>query len=189
MNLAHFPDDSRHREDITIPIPMTETNHDPGGAIDQDRAKFCDGAISQITHFDFDDVDRALGLIESTPADARAEAAELVAQLMIWIWGSGAVKTALVRMTAMTAGLRPGLLQDKTYKALGQELGVSKQTLSKTALRFSAAFDTKLARSRSDIGRRHMAEAAMGNQNRAKHYATKPARGTAQPQKGEQDNA
>jgi hypothetical protein len=130
--------------------------------------------LDEIIEFDFDGVSALLGEIESSPDDVKAQAAEMFSRIMVWIWTSvkgRQVHNALVRFTALTSGLRPDLVGNKSYEVLAKELGVKKQSMSATALRFSDIFKIKLARSRKEESRETMARAQRGHPNR--HFANK----------------
>src|SRR5690606_11070086 len=116
-----------------------------------------DGESVEVVHFDFEAIDQALGTIENASADARTEAAELLSALLVWVFPPGIkVRGALVRFAAMTAGLRPDLMEG-TYQSLASECHCSKQAVSKAAMRFQGAFNFKFGRSRSLAARNNMA--------------------------------
>lgn len=124
--------------------------------------EFVDSSQSDHYSFDFSEIDSALGAIEDAPEDARAQAAELVRQLFAWIWsGRAPVHAAMVRFAALSAGLRPELLDHKSYREIGAQLNCTRQNLSKAAVQFQEAFRMKFARSRSERGRRNMSRAAL----------------------------
>lgn len=121
----------------------------------------------QIAWFDYEEVDALLGNVSESSDEARAQAVEVLQRIMAWVWsGNGnRLQCAVLRFTALTAGLRPDLLENKTYLELGNELGVTKQGFSKAALKFSDAFQLKLARSRSVEARDAMSKAGLGHPN------------------------
>jgi hypothetical protein len=124
------------------------------------------GAI-QTTEFDFDAVDEALGFVHQSPPEAREQAAELFRNLMAWCFADGRpLRASMVRFTAICAGLRPDLLDNKTGHELALELNVTKQAMSRQAVRFEDAFGFKFARSRSKESRQRMAAARRGGPNR-----------------------
>lgn len=116
--------------------------------------------------FPFDDIDAALGVVEAAAPDSRQEAAHVLRELVTWCFQTHArhgLRTATVRFTAITAGLRPDILSDRTLEDLAVEVGCTKANLSKACLKFADAFGVKFARSRSRTARSHMARAATGH--------------------------
>lgn len=104
-----------------------------------------------VTKFDFEKIDESLGFIDETEPDVRNLAARLFAELMDWIWGSEGttpIRTAMIRFTVLTSGLRPELLGDRSFSGIAEELNVTKQAVSKHGRIFSEKFDFKFARQR-----------------------------------------
>jgi hypothetical protein len=124
--------------------------------------------------FDYGKVDEALGFIRDASPDARAEAAEILGKVIAYCFGpTGRLRQACVRFVVLAAGLRPDLLQDRTYEQLGRELGVTKQSVSKCAIRVSKAFGIQFARGRLPEARQHMAEARRGGPYRGEAARSK----------------
>jgi hypothetical protein len=122
------------------------------------------GEAVQTVDFNYDEIDRLLGLVESEPPTVRATAAALFAEIMAWVWsGKYPFKSAAIKFAALTAGLRPDLLGDRTFLQLGREYGVTKAAISKAALKFSDAFGIQFTRSRTESARNHMAVQAIGH--------------------------
>lgn len=124
------------------------------------------GHFEAVEDFNFDAVDEALGHIITTPDDSRAIAADLLSKLLVWTWSKpSSSRAALVKFTALSGGLRPDLLENRTYLELAKECGVSKAAISKSAVLFQRAFGIHFARSRTDEARRHMAAKQVGHAN------------------------
>lgn len=104
---------------------------------------------------------------QATPSDdPMVLATQVIRRLLDWSWKRGAPKithAAFTRFAAMTAVLRPDLLEDKTFQEVGEMLGVSKATMSKYACEFSDTFGIQCRRSRSRIGRANMSHSKMGH--------------------------
>ena len=125
-----------------------------------------DGAVPAV-EFSFEEVDTLLGTIHETPPAARAQAAELFRQIMAWCFaGNPPLRTALVKVVSVTAGLRPELLGDRTMQELATEIGVTKQAMSKSMLTFGDEFNFHFTRGRSPQAREKMSAAMMGNDHR-----------------------
>jgi hypothetical protein len=127
-------------------------------------------------NFDFDAVDEALGFIAEAPPSAREQAAELLRRLLTWCFNHrGSLRSALIRFTAISAGLRPDLLENRSGRELASALGVTKQAFAHASLKFSDAFGIKFARSRSKEDREHMRAARLGGpcRNHGKERARK----------------
>jgi hypothetical protein len=166
---------------VEQPVDMNERPHHLD--IEQDHAAFdASGVVVQTTHFDFDEVDRALGLVEIAPIEARQQAAELVRELFVWCFKSNKrhapLRTASARFAVIAAGLRPDLLSDDSQTELAQRLGMTKAALSKASVRFQDAFGIKFSRSRSLSARASMRARRLGGP--ARYRKTKPKRRPAE---------
>jgi hypothetical protein len=130
--------------------------------------------------FNYDSVEEALGIIRAVPRDARAQAAEVLRQLMAWCFkGDPPLRSALVKFTMIVAGLRPEILGNRTMKELAIEIGITKQGMSKQSVNFQDAFGIQFSRSRSKEGRDHMADARRGGPPR--NFGTHPISGIGHP--------
>ena len=131
-----------------------------------------DGAVIQTVDFDYEAVDAALGLVKSASPTARAEAGELVRELISYCFagkrGRTSLRTAAGRFAVIAGGLRPDLLEDATMTELAAELGLSKAALSKMAVNFSDEYQVKFSRSRSAEARASMRAARLGGPDRTK---------------------
>jgi len=117
--------------------------------------------------FNFDAVDEALGYIEQAPPSAREEAALLFRRLASWCFADKRpLKSSMVRLMAIFAGLRPELLDNRSGRELADELQISKQALAHQAVRFADAFQFRFARGRSKEARARMSLARIGGPNR-----------------------
>jgi hypothetical protein len=116
------------------------------------------GGLVATTDFPFDEIEP-----EPCPHEAREAAAELFRRVMQWTFRTPCnLKTATVRWASLCAGLRPGLINDRTFEDIGNELGVTKQALSKSGQVAAKTFGLKFARQRSAVARQHMANARIG---------------------------
>lgn len=116
----------------------------------------------------FNDLDEVAGAIAETPPTPRAQAGELLRQILTWCCGANgtrSLRSATVRFVALTSGLRPEILRDRTGGDLARELGITKQALSAQAVKFEDAFKIKFARCRSKEARTRMARARVGGLN------------------------
>src|ERR1017187_1941453 len=113
----------------------------------------------------FNDLDEGLGFIHKTPPPARELTGELFRNLATGCFKAQQLRPAMVKFIAIIAGLRPDLLADRTGGDLANELGVSRQALTRQSLRFQDAWRIKFARSRSKAGREHMARSRRGGPN------------------------
>jgi hypothetical protein len=145
---------------VELPVTISEAAH---VTISEDHAATCADGSEQITDFNFADIDIALGAIEDESPNVRADAAALFAALMTWIWSPGNIKTAMIKMSALTASLNPTYLSDKSYLEIANELGTSKQAISKAALKFSDKFGVQWFRSRSVEARENMRLSQLGH--------------------------
>lgn len=149
-----------------------EKHHFP--TVEQDHAAFdAPGEVVQTTEIDFDEIDRALGLVEDAPPDARQQAGELVRQLFAYCFPSHRkldLRTAAAKFAVIGAGLRPDALDNASQTELARRLGLTKAALSKASVAFQSAFGVQFARSRSNNARAAMraARLAQGGVNRRK---------------------
>ncbi|HZL13168.1 MAG TPA: hypothetical protein VFC85_03405 [Verrucomicrobiae bacterium] len=160
---------------IETPV-VWEKHHNP--TIEDHAGSVAPGDVVQTMDFDFDalDKDTAAFFANANP-DVRCESAMALALILGWIWQSG-FESAQCKFAAMTAGLRPDLLDDASYEEIGSKLGCVKATIAKAARNFQKQFNIKFSRSRQDDARARMAEAARGHGWRD---TRKRARGQAQP--------
>jgi hypothetical protein len=122
--------------------------------------------LTQTTDFDYDAVDEALRFVEAAPADARAQAGEVIRQVFAYCFGRGNLTAAAAKFAVIGAGLRPDVLDDATQTDLAQRLGLTKAALSKASVKFQDAFGVKFSRSRSADGRAKMSARRLGGPNR-----------------------
>jgi len=122
-----------------------------------------------ITEFDYDEVDKLLGSIEESEPYERAQAAEIFGVILRWVWTEkSTARSAALRFITLCAGIRPDLVE-KSYQEIGDEFGITKAAISKTALQIQDALGLKFTRSRNFSQRNTMAVAQLGNTN--KHLA------------------
>jgi len=122
--------------------------------------------LTQTTDFDYDAVDEALRFVEAAPADARAQAGEVIRQVFAYCFGRGNLTAAAAKFAVIGAGLRPDVLDDATQTDLANRLGLTKAALSKASVKFQDAFGVKFSRSRSADGRAKMSARRLGGPNR-----------------------
>ena len=156
---------------LETPADLNEHHHAP--TVEQDHVAFDHGELTQSTDFDFDEIDRALGLVADAPPDARQQAGELVRQIFAYCFKSKRklnLRTAAAKLAVIGAGLRPDALADESQTELAASLGLSKAALSKASVKFQDAFGVKFSRSRSSAARAAMraARLAQGGVNRRK---------------------
>jgi hypothetical protein len=148
---------------VEQPADMNEHHHRPD--VEQDHVGFDAAEVVQTTDFDFAEVDRALGLVEETPPDARQQAGELVRQLFAYCFPSQRkldLRTAAAKLAVIGAGLRPDALNDASQTELAARLGLTKAALSKASVKFQSAFGIKFSRSRSVSARAKMRARRLG---------------------------
>ena len=164
--------------------PASMNEHHIHLDVEQDHAAFAaTGEAVQVVDFDFDEVDRALGLVKETPPDAREQAGELIRQLMAYCFPAGRklnLRTAAAKFAAIGAGLRPDALSNASQTALAENLGLTKAALSKASVKFQDAFKIKFARSRPLSSRAKMRARRLGGPDR--HH--KRAEGDGQAEGG-----
>jgi hypothetical protein len=122
--------------------------------------------LTQTTDFDYDAVDEALRFVEAAPADARAQAGEVIRQVFAYCFGRGNLTAAAAKFAVIGAGLRPDVLDDATQTDLANRLGLTKAALSKASVKFQSAFGVKFSRSRSLSARAKMRARRTGGPDR-----------------------
>lgn len=123
-----------------------------------------------IVEFDYDQIQLDSSTREffgEAGQDVRADVATAFGVLLEWCWHSGFV-SAQRKFAVVTAGLRPDLVNNESWKQIGERLGCGKAAISKQAQNFQKTFGLKFSRTRSEDARRHMAARMMGNHNRRK---------------------
>jgi hypothetical protein len=157
--------------EVELPVAIADL---PRLTITEDHAAVCVGGVEQISDFNFEDIDIALGAIEDASPNVRADAAVLFATVLGWIWTPGSIKTAMIKMSALTAGLNPDYLGNKSYEEIATELGATKQAISKAALSFSDKFGVRWFRSRGDEERENMRLSQLGHGPRRGKKSAQP---------------
>jgi len=157
---------------IEKPVDLNERHEQLD--VEHDHAGFvAPGAVGQTVDFDFDEVDKdTTEFFANASQDVRRESAMALALILGWVWQSG-FESAQRKFAAMTAGLRPDLIDNASYEEIGRKLGCVKATIAKAARNFQKQFNLKFSRSRQDEARRHMADARRGKpgHNRRKEAA------------------
>jgi hypothetical protein len=126
------------------------------------EANFDHGELCGITDFDWDAVEQQLHEVKREPMDVRQQAAAVITRIFTWVWAGRKLRTALVKFTALSAGLRADLVE-RDYRQIGDEVGVTKQSISRAAINAERAFGIHFSRSRSLESRKIMSRAAMGH--------------------------
>lgn len=125
------------------------------------------GETDDAIDFDFDSVEKALGEFKSEPEQVQQMTADVLARVFAFCWAPGGnnslPQTPLIKFTAVIAGLRPDLLENKTGRQIATGLGCTKQNLSKAMLRAEMVLGIKFSRSRSLEARQHMREKQIGH--------------------------
>lgn len=121
--------------------------------------------------FDFEKVFRSLDGDKRHSRDKFAELAGLFRERLQWVFLSPCgrrwkMQRAFVRFVCLTAALHPEMFANRSYKEIGIELGVTKQCLSRLVVQLQKRYGIQFARSRSAVGRQHMAEV----QKRKSHW-------------------
>jgi hypothetical protein len=154
-----------HRLDGTeTPVKISTDHHRPDPEFDY--VGFSElGQHEKTVDFDWRTVNEACGAVKASPDDARAQAAELFARLMQWIWDGNKVSLhrATVRLAVLTAGVKPQLIGDFTYAEIAAQTGLTKQAVNKTAKKFERAFNFKFSRSRPKLSCERMRDRAIGH--------------------------
>ena len=143
--------------------------------LEQDHVAFTETSeIELVENFPFDDLDKDTAeFFANISPDGRSEAAMALSLILGWIWQSG-FESAQRKFAAMSAGLRPDLLNDATYEEIGSKLGCVKATIAKAARNFQKQFNMKFSRSQQDAARAKMRARRLGGPDRH-HQATKGA--------------
>jgi hypothetical protein len=126
-----------------------------------------------ISDFDFEAVEKSLGEFHAAPVTAQIIAAEVLARIFVLTFEKRYLRGALLRFTVLMAGIRPDLVNDRTYSAIGLECGVTKQAISKAATKIQDALGIKFARSRSLDARKRMAAKMLGHPDWSKKGSRK----------------
>jgi len=145
---------------VEKPVDL-KRNYD--GFEEQDHIAF-DGEHGAVktTDFDYGAIDVALGYVEDTAPDARAEAAQLVSLIFQWCFRPGqSLRTCAARFSIIGSGLNPQLLDGLDFKGIGRCLKLTKASISKHGREFQERFAVKLACCRSDEAREAMRRARL----------------------------
>jgi len=148
-----------------VELPVAFDQHHQRPDLGNHIAFEAPGEAIQTTDFNFDDVDKALGLIKETPPDAKQVAAELFSKILNWCFAARgqSLKAAAGKFAVVAAGLRPDLVNDLTFEQIGAQLDITKQAVSKNAVLFQQAFGFTFARCRSAEARQAMARSQIGH--------------------------
>ena len=145
-----------------------------------DHVAYVNGQLEPYEDFPFDEIERReteqlFGFVKDAPEDVRQLAAELWGQTLAWMWTQAGIKSATIKLVALTAGLRPDLLGDRAYLQLANEMGVTKAAIPAQSIRFQTIFGVKVARSRSEEGRANMRAARLNQGGVSRRTKRKPA--------------
>ena len=169
------------------PVDMDEKH--AHSFMQQDHVAFTDdGRIESVTDFEFEKIDgwggsQAEADIGEMKENVRHEVAHALSLILAWSF-EGGLKMAYRRWLILVAGIRPDLLGGLTYAEIGAPLGLTKQALSKSALKVQASLGFKFSRSRSDDGRLRMSTAMQGHRRWDTTKKSKRPIAAAPPSKG-----
>ncbi len=157
-----------------LETPASMTVHHHALTPEEDHAaNIGPGEVVPTIEFDYDEVDRALGLVESPPEDARQLAGEVIRQVFAYCFGNGNLTAAAAKFAVIGVGLRPSVLSDATQTDLAKRLGLTKAALSKASVKFQDKFGIKFSRSRNESARSKMRARRLGGPDRHVRQATK----------------
>lgn len=115
--------------------------------------------------FDYEKIFQSLdGDKRNNHRDKFADLAGLFRERLQWVFLSPCgrrwkMQRAFLRFVCLTAALHPEMFANRSYKEIGIELGVTKQCLSRLVVQLQKRYGIQFARSRSAVGRQHMATA------------------------------
>jgi hypothetical protein len=141
-----------------LPDTLHDRNAVAGNGLDEEFA--CE-------EFDYEQVFRNLdGQCKRAGRDKFHELGELFRQNLNWIFLAPCgrrrtMRTAFIHFTCLAAALHPELFANLSYQKIGLELGVTKACLSKFTVQMQKRFGIQFSRSRSALGRAHMAAAQL----------------------------
>ena len=125
----------------------------------KNAAFWADGVSSGVVDFNFDAVDIG-GAVEEFEDDPKILAGIALSRILVWVWsGRNGFKNARNRLIALTAGIRPDLLQNKTYEELGVEMNITADAVCKLVKLAQATFGLKFGRTKGKVRRAAMARA------------------------------
>lgn len=129
-----------------------------------------EGHLEPTTEIDFDEIDKLLSE-ESAKRDPIPDLSDAFAAILDWVWngksGPRSPRGAFVRFASLSAVMNPETLNNKSYKEIGAELGVTRAMISLHAKRFEKHFGIHFRRSRRVAGCEKM------RQSRNEFYARK----------------
>ena len=102
--------------------------------------------------FDYDAVDRGNPLTaELERSDSAALASQSLLTMLQWVWGTKPAKlesrAAFLKFVAMSAVVRPDILQNKSYEEIADLCGCSKANIALHAKNFQREFGVVFRRS------------------------------------------
>jgi hypothetical protein len=128
-------------------IPQDETGDYPGECFSGSHPWDCNaGDIGHSVNFDFDAID-GHG-VKSEDWDSIKEASDGLQKLLLWIWESRDFKNSFIRFVAMSAAMRPGLLDDRSYAQIAKKIKCTKSFISYDVKLFERKFGLHFRRSR-----------------------------------------
>lgn len=144
--------------DETAPEPILETAHDPH----VDEHEVVPGYVEAHHDFDWAAID---GEDEPTAADVLEKTGEALRRIMVWAFTTRDVLTGTRRLACAAFILRPDLFEVATMQDLAKELNLTKQSVSRHALRFADAHNLRFRNQRSKASRALMAARQRGHAN------------------------
>lgn len=111
------------------------------------------GDVNHSVGFDFGEIDRherGGPLTAELECDAVTVASEGLEKLLFWIWENGNFKSSFIKFVAMSAAMRPELLDDQSYLDLAKKLDCTKALMSYNVCQFQKLFGVHFRRSRTE---------------------------------------
>jgi len=140
---------TRHGLETGEPVAFTNGHHYP----------------EAFTDFPFDDLDPHQPERIAPNAADKALAADALMRMLQWCWprehATGSFRAAFTRFAALSSSMRPELLDNGSFKSIGERLGVTRALLSKYSVEFEQTFGVQFRRGRSAIARAHMRQARL----------------------------
>ena len=128
-----------------VPVDLNERLH-PADPVDGDDTIDHHGHIEKITVVNHDEIDALLGLAQSVPKDSIRVAGEFIREIFAYCFAvqfrrKGSLKLAAAKLAVIASGLSPNLLGGATKSQIAKSLGLTKQAVSYTSVKFRDAFN------------------------------------------------
>ena len=119
---------------------------------------YSDGIKTGVVDFPYEEVDRGNPL--AAELEKNETAGDALHDLFLWCWSTPSFKFSFVRFVAISAVMRPDLLDDLSYEQLAKKLNCTKALISYNAKQFQKEFGVHFRRSRRLDGCEKMSAAA-----------------------------